>query len=548
MGDANQSQTRVRQACDPCRRKKVKCPGEKPSCSFCTRLNQQCSYARNSEIIGYRVEKSDDSRYHDGQRVQRLEARVEQIMDAVTTLVDLQAGRATAPVASGVPRTLSPPEQLSDDATDRNSQHMGVQIHGADDNIPSPGMLRALAKVYLSKVADQPLVLFDAQSLADQIARSSKALLYSFLALTARYSAESFFSGSKSEAAQGYTTSASKLLFAQACDPTGDVQVLQAFCLLTLCHITDGRPRKAWMTLGVGVRFAICAGWISDSAKRPACTAEILRACWTLFVLDRMYGSSFRTLPAIMSSEDLPEMPVSPKRPETSQSSLSGELGDNTIIDERDVGITACVLRLLSIWGRLMEYLRSIKNGLHEDAWSAGSKYQQIKSEMSKFETTMPEVHRAKHARFHDLSSEDLQRDRSYWRIWIFEQCLYHAIHTALNHPFLHIAKVPGRRGLRSPSFLQHTTDQAVLHCQWVVLIFRLCGEKAFEAHDPFLGHLAAVTATALFFLQFSKDDALAKKAYRDFHILRVVVGEMTVTQPHLQHTVGVIPSSHAHG
>ncbi|KAJ5513050.1 hypothetical protein N7463_002602 [Penicillium fimorum] len=36
---------RVRQACEPCRRKKAKCPGEQPVCSLCARLRQQCLYA-----------------------------------------------------------------------------------------------------------------------------------------------------------------------------------------------------------------------------------------------------------------------------------------------------------------------------------------------------------------------------------------------------------------------------------------------------------------------------------------------------------------------
>ena len=35
---------RSRQACDPCRRKKSRCTGEKPVCATCRRLKQECSY------------------------------------------------------------------------------------------------------------------------------------------------------------------------------------------------------------------------------------------------------------------------------------------------------------------------------------------------------------------------------------------------------------------------------------------------------------------------------------------------------------------------
>ncbi|GME22747.1 C6 transcription factor [Neofusicoccum parvum] len=36
---------RIRQACEPCRRKKSRCPGERPNCSHCSRLGQTCYYA-----------------------------------------------------------------------------------------------------------------------------------------------------------------------------------------------------------------------------------------------------------------------------------------------------------------------------------------------------------------------------------------------------------------------------------------------------------------------------------------------------------------------
>lgn len=33
------------------RRKKTRCPGEKPICSFCERLHQKCVYTGSAEII-----------------------------------------------------------------------------------------------------------------------------------------------------------------------------------------------------------------------------------------------------------------------------------------------------------------------------------------------------------------------------------------------------------------------------------------------------------------------------------------------------------------
>lgn len=45
------SARRARQACEPCRRKKARCPGERPACSYCHRLGQRCFYGDSSPAV-----------------------------------------------------------------------------------------------------------------------------------------------------------------------------------------------------------------------------------------------------------------------------------------------------------------------------------------------------------------------------------------------------------------------------------------------------------------------------------------------------------------
>ncbi|KAM0267534.1 hypothetical protein ACHAPA_005823 [Fusarium lateritium] len=42
---------RIRQACLNCRKKKVRCTGEKPVCSFCLRLKQDCEYTEDGRSL-----------------------------------------------------------------------------------------------------------------------------------------------------------------------------------------------------------------------------------------------------------------------------------------------------------------------------------------------------------------------------------------------------------------------------------------------------------------------------------------------------------------
>ena len=97
------AQTRARRACEPCRRKKTKCPGERPMCSFCRRLRQPCTYSRRREAtsdvvriqnqqlmvgapehdLAYLLLRSPTEILQEGnssrERLQQLESHVEQI-------------------------------------------------------------------------------------------------------------------------------------------------------------------------------------------------------------------------------------------------------------------------------------------------------------------------------------------------------------------------------------------------------------------------------------------------------------------------------------
>lgn len=297
---------------------------------------------------------------------------------------------------------------------------------------------------------------------------------------------------------------------------------------------------RAWMTIGIAARMAICSSLSGHEVRKAANSADLSRCCWSIFILDRIHGSSFRILPAISDETILPETPPCAARPETSVAiaNAAHDLGDPATPEEKDDGINSYALQLLSIWGRLMSYLKTIRQGSLEDAWIANSSYQQIKAEMSRLETVFPEAHRFKNARFHDRTTEELTRNRDYWAPWVFAQCIYHTIHCTLNHPFLHVATIHGRQRLRSPSFLQHTVDQAILHSASVVYLVDLCEKNGFQIFDPFVGHLVAIIATAQFFLQFSKDSPLAARAFRDFEKLRQFVGHMADDHGHLVHTV----------
>lgn len=296
------------------------------------------------------------------------------------------------------------------------------------------------------------------------------------------------------------------------------------------------------MTTGIAVRLAISTNVLtSGSGRGPPKKSEALqRCCWSLFVLDKIYNSSFQTLPAIPEEAVLPEKPPSPLTPHAASDELSEAQRSLQNAGQLDDGVTSYSLQLLSTWGHLMVYLKNIRQGQLEDAWTPNSTYQQIKSLVFRFETVLPEVHRFRNARFHERTEPERERERNYWAAWISMQMVYHVIQCILHHPFLHLAEIHRRQRLRSPSFLQHATDQAILHSAWVIRILDLCMDHNFPVYDPFVGHLAAMTATVLFFLRFSRDGSLATKAAKDFEVCQRFVDRMADENAHLQHTVRI--------
>ncbi|KIV90094.1 hypothetical protein PV10_07436 [Exophiala mesophila] len=544
MGDNVSPLTRVRQACDPCRRKKTKCPGEKPACSFCTRLNQRCSYGRPEESLrvqkDHRTDKRPDViRSHD--RVRRLEARVDQIIDAVNILVDRQTDKqlpsSDHPLATSIttPRTTSRSRSIDGDDT----IEPGSRFNADDTPLPPSNVLQSLVELYAERVNPQTVSLFNLETLQYRLDNSGPVLIWSFLAMTVRYTDDPFYTGMRQPAVEYYARTARDMLFAQIAQSNGSLEVLQALCLLCLSDIADSKKVQAWLTVGVAVRLAICtySSSLTTSRSNARKSDDYSRCFWTLFVLDKIYGTSFQSLTAVPDEGILPEKPVSVRTP-SSNANMRPEGPRGVQVQEAaDEGISSYCLNLISTWGQLMAFLKDIKQGQIEDAWTPNSVYQKIKSLMFRFETLLPEVHRFQNANLRERTRSEWSADYEYWSGWILAQMMYHTIHCTLNHPFIHLADVHSRQRHRSPSFLQHATDQAILHAAWIVRILELLMDRDFTIFDPFIGHLASMGATVLFFLRFSRDRALASRASKNFEVCRQFVDRMADLHPHLQHT-----------
>lgn len=296
------------------------------------------------------------------------------------------------------------------------------------------------------------------------------------------------------------------------------------------------------MSIGVAARYALCTNFLTMSSRSSGLSSqdEVARCLWSLFYLDRTYGSNFNMMRAMPEATVLPEIPTGISNLGMPSPLVTGldDNDDDPLLHIKDAGIGSYVLELVSIWGDLMSHLQQIRYGSHQNAWHPDSAYQKIRVQIFETECILPQKHRFDFVKFGERSSTEIAKFRQYWDHWILSQMLYHGIQATLNHPFLHFFRKNDQQSVRPPSFQQHVIDHSILHSRWIVRLVELCQEKQFQLSDPFVGYLVSVTATVNFFLGFSKDKQLAAKAIENFDKCEDFVGQLAQKWKHLNHTV----------
>jgi len=306
-------------------------------------------------------------------------------------------------------------------------------------------------------------------------------------------------------------------------------------------HALEGNNVAAWLDIGIAARMAIST---NKSSKNPnSCDWD--RLCWSIYSLDRIYGASFSMAYAIPTVSGLPDYPQSHPIPQVGATvaAVQSENENSPAQQENgpELGIDACCIRLLSVWGHAMDFLRDVKDGKGLAIWSENGPYQKILAQLYTFEKNIGQAHRIQNTRPAEHSPAELESYRGYWAPWMTMQFLYHAVQVLINHPFLHLTKRRQDCGFQPPSFLQHTVDQMILHSSWVISFIKLCDEKNFRINDPFVAHLVSITATGYLFSSNASDADLAQRSHDGFDLCYGFVKQSSIVWTHLKNTVWIL-------
>ncbi|KAE8349668.1 hypothetical protein BDV28DRAFT_140745 [Aspergillus coremiiformis] len=498
---------RVRQACEPCRRKKAKCPGEQPVCSLCARLQQRCAYSeegRRSLMNGLGsgepvpVPKSPEIRISQAleDRLDSLETKMSEVLDALGRNSPRHEQQTTTrsfvpPVfGSSISSSLSPSQPTP---------------------LPMWDNVLAIGELYLLYCDSQPLPLFHRATFLSSLRNRDPELIYAILALGVRFAeGQSRDASDLMARISGYTEVARSLVMKRISEGPVELSTLQCLCLLSLVDFTNGNTHRSSIHSSLAMDLAQCANLASEShiVLSPAAREERRRCFWSICLLKRLHGIEFDDLdirdgssPPYPESSTMPQ-PLSPN-----------DMADGArTTDLKDQGIVAYVIMLSEVFAKTARYVRRHGKPTNVPPWSSQSEYSKIITLQMDLETCVPYIHRFKPASLSERTLEDLQANRNYWAPFFLNQCLYHTILCLLNHPLLLSLSLRNFRSTIPEIFLQHTSDLISSHTTWIIHFIKYFEEKSFMVSDPFLGYSAAVVATIELQLSFTENPAIRQE------------------------------------
>ncbi|KAJ5129279.1 uncharacterized protein N7515_005318 [Penicillium bovifimosum] len=488
------SKKRVRQACEPCRRKKAKCPGEQPVCSLCARLGQQCLYAdERRRPLSESSPRPNDSDLRAPRvledRLQNLEGKLEQVLDVLGGRNEPQ--RQAAPL---VPPTLS--------------------MTGSSVSLPPWEEIVPIAELYLLYCESQPLPLFHKDGFLSNLQTRDAELLFAILALGLRFSYDHRIRADFSALVTGYAEVARSLVMKRVSEGPVELSTLQCLCILSLVDFTNGNTHRSSIHSSLAMNLAQCANLGQEPRSSTSTTfrEERRRCFWSICLLKRLHGEDF----SILDIPDAPGPPYprSPARPARFLSP-GPSIVEMRRSDMEDEGIIAYVVMLSEVFARTARYVRLHGRPSNVPPWSPESEYSKILALQMVMETRMPYLHRFKPANLSERSLDELQAHREYWGPWFLNQFMYHTNLCLLNHPLLLSLSLRNFRSTIPEIFLQHTSDLISSHTTWIIHFINYLEEKSFLVSDPVLGYSAAVVATIELQLSFT-DNATIREQKRE--------------------------------
>ncbi|TVY32428.1 hypothetical protein LOCC1_G008036 [Lachnellula occidentalis] len=523
-------------------RKKSKCPGEKPQCSMCKRLDQACIYEAFEPSFRKRRRSDAHPALLPRDEVSRRFGTIEQSWKSWKSTP--ASGASTPPTQPNFPNVYGSSNTTANmtNARGRESLQASRSQPATAPKSPGPGILPSDViedgiDMYFEHFHAQPYALL-CHATTTTISSISPVVLNPMLALSIRCSLHPFWTDPSNVTSwlQHLTDRAWKDLLQLYGDGDTGLQYLQGLCLLAQVDFADGRVKRAHSQLALGIRIAQSSGYLTDAVPNNTETEEIIRCTWTLFMLDRTFSITRIVSPALPYEHFQLRKPISEGRLSRGATGQKAATNESAATDQ-DLG--ALIIGVYSIWDDVLKYVFQTSSDNTMPPWQPGSELATIEYRFADFEPQFS-THRYREVDF-PRQAIDEPHLRPYFASWLCFQLTYMSIQCLVHHPFIMFIKLQHVIRKVPPSFLQKSYKSSLIHSRWIIRFLDEMDEAGMMLYDPFIGFLAAIAATIQLEHTLSKHSDIATAARLSFRNAIRFLRKLSQYWNNIQKLLGIV-------
>ncbi|GAP89679.1 putative zinc finger transcription factor 1 [Rosellinia necatrix] len=437
---AGKERKRLPLACIACRRKKIRCSGEKPACKHCLRSRIPCVY----KVTTRKAAPRTDYMAMLDKRLKRMEDRIIKIVPKCEQ--DTSVGNVVRGVVKPVlPGTLSQSKQsgkkrAADEAFGAELEHWArgstrpgldssgkptsLQVQEEEENkllsegtgsLPPKDIQEHLAEVFFDNIYGQAYHLLHKPSYIRKLKAGAlpPVLVLSVCAISARFSTHPRFAmTSNFLRGEEWAAPARDIVIRRYEWP--NITILTCLLLLGLHEFGTCHGGRSWSLGGQATRMAYALQLHKDleyDPMRPNPSAQLSfidreirrRTMWACFLMDR-FNSSGTDRPMFVKEETIRiQLPIKEKLFQLDMPGPTEDLhsrvphpvpaNEGQLSDAKDnMGVAAYMIRAIALWGRIISFLNQGGKDIDEHSmWETNSGYTDLVKQAEEFPNNLPE-------------------------------------------------------------------------------------------------------------------------------------------------------------
>ncbi|RKF56267.1 putative transcriptional regulatory protein [Golovinomyces cichoracearum] len=438
---AGKERKRLPLACVACRRKKIRCSGEKPACKHCLRSKIPCIY----KVTARKANPRTDYMAVLYKRIKRMEERILKIISSESR-ENSSKFKLRAPIKSKnakiPPRSIIGKKRLIEEAfgdleswsrcssnlrldekakkikvsTKEIVETTGLLSEGAEF-LPSKEVQQHLTELYFENIEGQGYNLLHKPSFMRQLRDDAvpPVLTLAVCAIAARFSTHPQINTSPNFL-RGEKWAAESRSIVMRRHEWPDITIVTCLLILSLHDCGTCQRERSWSFGGMAIRMAFALKLHRDfdhDTKSKEGNLELSftdreirkRIMWTCFMVDRLDASS-RDRPPFISEDAIKlQLPIKESKfilnipgsteylnePAVSLNESSGT--DENSCKKANMGVSAYLIRAMTLWGRINQYVNSTPyfqdkgNNPNIDPL-----YQALVDQIDDFNASLPEI------------------------------------------------------------------------------------------------------------------------------------------------------------